>query len=52
VELTVTPSLAKTGVDGAQNLMLLGIGGGVVLLGLAAVTVVTVRRRNAAKLDG
>jgi LPXTG-motif cell wall-anchored protein len=52
VELTVTPSLAKTGVDGAQNLMLLGFGGGVVLLGLAAVIVVTVRRRNAAKLDG
>ncbi len=43
--------LSNTGVNGAQTLTLLLIGGGVVVLGIVAIIVVNVRRRNAAKRE-
>jgi len=43
--------LANTGQNAAQNAMLLSIGGGIVLIGAAAIIFVAVRRRNAAKRD-
>ena len=49
--ITVGTSLANTGVNGAQNAMLLGIGGGILVLGAAALIILAVRRRNSAKRD-